>query len=199
MIKYSCISPNEFKVVPWRNGRGTTAELWVCQVPGKDIFAGRLSMASVVANGRFSDFSGYDRTLILIQGKGVVLTHGNGQRDELKKRFDMASFSGNCGTCATLIDGPIKDFNIMTHKETCSSEVNVLKDFGTHELPVDSDHLLIYAPDNDISILTDQNQRISLSAGHLLHVPEPIHATWSIKGNSIICTRISYNKTVLSG
>ena len=67
----------------------------------------------------FSDFSGYDRILVLTEGNGVVLNHSNGQKDNLLRRFDFASFSGDLKTFAKLVNGPVKDFNVMTRRDYC--------------------------------------------------------------------------------
>jgi len=51
------ISPQQFKQIPWKNGKGTTTELAISDGGTLDHFAWRLSIASVVEDGEFSDFS----------------------------------------------------------------------------------------------------------------------------------------------
>ena len=59
---------------PWKNGGGTTVEIAVFPAgAGFDGFDWRLSMADVVADGPFSAFPDIDRTLVLIDGPGLVL------------------------------------------------------------------------------------------------------------------------------
>ena len=114
----------DFKTVPWKNGKGSTRELRVENLETDDAFAWRLSMAPVMTDGLFSDFSGYDRKLILVEGKGMTLRYGNGQADQLNNRFDMASFDGGWRTEANLHQGEILDFNVMTRQGVCHSQVD---------------------------------------------------------------------------
>ncbi len=45
--------------MPWRNGKGNTIELLKEDLPNRDGFAWRLSMADVTSDGEFSNFSDY--------------------------------------------------------------------------------------------------------------------------------------------
>lgn len=67
--------------VPWKNGGGTTAEVAV-HPPGTgfDAFDWRISMADVAADGPFSRFPGVDRTLVLAEGRDLVLDLEGGLR-----------------------------------------------------------------------------------------------------------------------
>ena len=67
------LGPDTFRAMPWRNGLGTTIELLKQDLPDGDGFAWRLSMADVTTDGEFSNFSGYDRTLLLLDGNGLML------------------------------------------------------------------------------------------------------------------------------
>ena len=69
-------------------------------------------------DGAFSDFSGYDRCLILINGAGVTLTDNKKQTWVLKSQLDTAHFKGEDLIDARLHDGPIRDFNLMTSRQT---------------------------------------------------------------------------------
>ena len=78
---HKIISPDQFKTIAWKNGQGETTELAIS--PGGTLadFDWRLSMASVVSDGAFSDFTGYDRQLILLNGHGIKLAHDDKQTD----------------------------------------------------------------------------------------------------------------------
>ena len=112
MIKI--ISPNQFKTIPWKNGKGETTELAISQNGCLANFDWRLSIASVIEDGPFSDFSGYYRNLILLDGNGIKLTHSEQQIDVLENYLSVSSFNGDCDTVGELIEGPILDFNLMT-------------------------------------------------------------------------------------
>ena len=58
---------------PWKNGGGITREI-VCWPPGSglDDFWWRASVATIDAAGPFSAFPGVDRTIMLLEGAGVL-------------------------------------------------------------------------------------------------------------------------------
>ena len=117
-------SAENFKTVPWKNGLGHTTELAISDGGNLDDFAWRLSIASVVNDGDFSNFSGYQRNLVLIEGEGLTLDHRNGDVDKLTKSLDIAHFDGASNTYGALINGGIKDFNIMTKQGQFSAQVD---------------------------------------------------------------------------
>ncbi len=111
------IKPAQFKTIPWKNGQGETTELAINEQGNLAHFDWRLSIASVVNDGFFSNFNGYHRNLVLIEGAGLSLTHDNEKTDKLNNILDIASFSGGCKTYGELTQGSIKDFNIITNNE----------------------------------------------------------------------------------
>ena len=64
----------DYRVMPWKNGGGTTTEITVSpDGSGLDDFDWRVSMARVASSGPFSGFAGVDRTLAVLEGEGIVL------------------------------------------------------------------------------------------------------------------------------
>ncbi len=118
------IEPKQFKTIPWKNGLGETTELAINEQGNLDDFTWRLSIASVVNDGVFSDFSGYHRNLVLIKGKGLSLQHDDKNVDMLDKLLDIASFDGGGKTLGQLADGAIKDFNIITANDKIIPQVH---------------------------------------------------------------------------
>jgi len=192
-MKINLITPADFKTVPWKNGKGSTRELRYETREGDDAFAWRLSMAPVVTDGVFSDFSGYDRKLLLVEGKGMTLNHDNGQTDELSKYFDMACFDGGSRTEASLHEGAILDFNVMTRQGVCSAQVDAFAGIDNHQLPVQAECLLIYAVDNELVINPSESDVIRLAARHLLEVRQPMVGSWEICGEGFICVQINWD------
>jgi uncharacterized protein len=104
-----------FKAVPWKNGGGITHE--AVRVPADgDTFHWRVSIARIDASGPFSDFSGYDRKMVLLKGGGVELRFANGAVRALRAVGDMAEFDGALATQCELIDGPCIDLNLIVAK-----------------------------------------------------------------------------------
>ncbi len=97
--------------VPWRNGAGTTRELYLAD-------ALRITVASERSEAQFSDFSGWSRTIVPL-GDGLSLLLG--ERREVKiPALSAFAFSGSERVRARLAAGPIDAFNIMTRDGTLS-------------------------------------------------------------------------------
>lgn len=191
-MQFNIISPSRFKTVPWKNGKGSTKELLFENIEDDDAFAWRLSMAPVSENGQFSDFSGYDRILILVEGNGITLSHDSGQVDYLEQRFDFAQFDGGWTTEATLSQDRITDFNIMTRQGFCVAHVDIFPQNGEHQFNVNAEQLLVFSLDADIGLVTPDVETQRLEAKNLLQVNSPVKGVWKISGAAIICVQISY-------
>ena len=103
-------------VVPWRNGGGFTREIAVSN--GADSPFGilwRVSAATVAAAGPFSRFEGIDRTIVVIEGNGLVLVTG-AERVTLTTNSAPYAFDGESEIEAHNVDGPTIDLNIMTRR-----------------------------------------------------------------------------------
>ncbi len=162
-------SPENFRTIPWKNGLGHTTELAISEGGSLDDFDWRLSIASVVNDGDFSNFAGYQRNLVLIEGEGLTLNHGNDDIDELTNLLDIARFDGGSNTHGTLVNGGIKDFNIMTNQLTFSPQVDcyIEQQIVTVELSEDT-LLFAYSLTDDMVVTTPENNHCSVPVGHLI-------------------------------
>jgi environmental stress-induced protein Ves len=162
-------SPENFRTIPWKNGLGHTTELAISEGGSLDDFDWRLSIASVVNDGDFSNFAGYQRNLVLIEGEGLTLNHGNDDIDELTNLLDIARFDGGSNTHGTLVNGGIKDFNIMTNQLTFSPNVNCYIEQQTVTVELSQDTLLFaYSLSDNMIVTKAENNRCSVPVGHLI-------------------------------
>ncbi|MBC8037326.1 MAG: HutD family protein [Rhizobiales bacterium] len=111
-----------YRVMPWKNGGGTTTELYV-EGSGGAAFLWRVSIADVAADGPFSIFAGYDRHIMAIEGSGMVLNGGPNGPIEVNPKFIPRSFSGDWSIDSRLIAGPVRDFNLMSRRESVESSL----------------------------------------------------------------------------
>jgi environmental stress-induced protein Ves len=111
------IAASEQRVMPWKNGGGTTTEVarWP-EGASMDDFGWRVSLATVAVDGPFSRFAGVDRTLAVARGQGMVLAvEGRGEIALGVASLPLA-FPGDVAVDARLIGGPTVDFNAMTRR-----------------------------------------------------------------------------------
>lgn len=121
------IRPSEHRVMPWKNGCGTTTEIAI-DPPDADVggrFRWRLSIADVQSSGPFSAFPGYERTIMVIAGHGMDLAVADRPARRLERLFDPFAFSGDSAAECRLLDGPIRDFNLMVERSSLRSHLEV--------------------------------------------------------------------------
>ena len=193
MKPFKIYSPQSFQTLPWRNGLGSTVEL-LAETPNKnEAFSWRLSIASVANDGPFSDFSGYDRTLLLLEGSGITLNKPNGVFKVLNSLLDYANFKGEDLIDATLHNGPIKDFNIMTLRSICTSSVTAIDETSESLLNINADKLLVYSI-KPVNIQIGLEVSIGLEANHLLQFNYYINNTMILDKTQAIVIQINYKK-----
>lgn len=109
MIKQ--LSSTDYRQMLWKNGAGYTVELARSAGENLDTFDWRISMADVKSAGDFSRFNGMQRILTVLDGQGIELYID----DEYESLTTLQSvqFSGESATRCELIDGPIRDFNLI--------------------------------------------------------------------------------------
>jgi environmental stress-induced protein Ves len=109
------IRRSSFTALPWKNGGGITHEA-IRVPPTGDAFLWRVSVAQIDSSGPFSDFTGYDRKMVLLRGSGIALEFGSGERCALRSVGDWVEFDGAMSTRGELFDGPCVDLNLMVSR-----------------------------------------------------------------------------------
>ncbi|MFD3699093.1 HutD family protein [Streptomyces sp. NPDC058646] len=111
----------------WKNGGGVTREIAACpEGAGTDDFAWRVSLADVAAGGPFSAFPGVDRTLTLVEGAGMDLTVGGVHR-RVAERYAPQDFAGDEPTDCLLVDGPVRNVNVMYRRGVVRARTAVVR------------------------------------------------------------------------
>ena len=118
------LTPADYIRQPWKNGLGSTTELWRLERDGRLLV--RLSRAAVVEDGPFSQFPGIERNLTVLSGPGFRLT-GPGFDLRCDPLVPMA-FPGDIAVMATETNGqPSDDFNVMTARPLPKPQVLVVQ------------------------------------------------------------------------
>ena len=152
--------------MPWKNGGGHTTEIAAHPAgSGFDSFVWRVSVAEVLHDGDFSPFAGVDRTLVLLAGAGMRLT-GVGEPLELRTLFEPVRFSGDASLNCSLVDGPVRDFNLMVRRHAAHGDVVVRREGGEAIAPADT--FVCYAAVGASECLMAGHPPISLAEAHTL-------------------------------
>jgi uncharacterized protein len=158
-----------FKAVPWKNGGGVTHE--AMRVPANgDPFRWRVSVARVDVSGPFSDFTGYDRKMVLLRGGGVELRFANGTVRALRAIGEMAEFDGAHAADCELVDGPCVDLNLITAK-TLSVSARVARLHEMLMVPGMAGQLTLAFPLDAAVAISSGGDRVVLEAWDVALIP----------------------------
>jgi len=147
------IRQSDFKTMPWKNGGGITHE--AIRVPANgDSFRWRLSVAQIERSGPFSDFAGYDRTMVLLKGNGAALKFARGATRLLREVGDMAQFDGALAIQCELENGPCVDLNLMAAKALPDVCARVLRLQAPHVAAASDGSTVIFAIDAPLVLRT---------------------------------------------
>ena len=140
-----------YRSMAWKNGQGVTHEIAREPATG-DSFLWRLSIADVAADGDFSLFPGCDRTITLIQGAGMELDFDEAPAKRIDRHFMPFDFAGDWHCRGRLIEGPIRDFNLIVDRSRVRAETLVLR---LREAPVEADiadgRIFVYCGEGQLS------------------------------------------------
>ena len=126
----------------WKNGGGITHE--IAESVGPRGFAWRLSIAEISESGAFSLFPDHHRILTVIEGNGIDLVSESSTLTAYKK--DPISFPGGQNVQGSLLNGQIRNFNVIYDHKAVDAKVYVIVARTTKTLTVsNSQTIAIYA------------------------------------------------------
>ncbi|WP_321937131.1 HutD family protein [Paraburkholderia sp. J8-2] len=157
---------------PWKNGGGVTREIAVAHVASHasaslDTFAWRVSVADVAQAGPFSRFEGVDRTLVLLEGAGMLLDEA-GRTHALTQPLDVARFAGEAAIDARLVSGATRDFNLMVRRGAARGTLEVWRENGPRSMHAQT--VLLYCAQGGQDVRVDAERRVRLEAGDTLRI-----------------------------
>lgn len=164
---------DDARSVPWRNGRGVTDELAVWPPEAafeRGDFAWRIARAPIVEPGPFSAFPGFERVLVLIEGRALVLAHGADAPRARLRPLEPYRFSGDWATEGSLPDGPVRDLNVLVRRGSASVDVEVLR-LGPRSARVAAGpgHAFVHALGGRLGArVTEEEQGFALEPGESL-------------------------------
>ncbi|MEM5318411.1 HutD family protein [Paraburkholderia sp. JHI869] len=160
---------------PWKNGGGVTREIAVAHVASHagaslDVFAWRVSVADVAQAGPFSRFEGVDRTLVLLEGAGMLLDEA-GRTHVLTQPLDAAHFAGETAIDARLVNGATRDFNLMVRRDAARGTLEVWRENARRSLNAQT--VLLYCAQGEQDVRVDGERNVRLEAGDTLRIDTP--------------------------
>ncbi|HKR44236.1 MAG TPA: HutD family protein [Paraburkholderia sp.] len=157
---------------PWKNGGGVTREIAVAHAASRagtslDAFAWRVSVADVAQAGPFSRFEGVDRTLVLLEGAGMLLYEA-GRTHVLTQPLDVAHFAGEAAIDARLVNGATRDFNLMVRRDAARGTLEVWR--ANERRSMHAQTVLLYCAQGGQDVRVDNERHVRLEAGDTLRI-----------------------------
>lgn len=176
------LTASDFRTMPWANGLGSTVELYRREDAAGRLLV-RLSVADVVAEGPFSSLPGIDRVLTLIDGGGFDLDFAGAAPLAPARLFAPVAFSGDWRTSAINLNGPSRDFNLMTQVGAFDQDVTHVR-AGVHTLEMTNTAfgaLYVVAGTATVSAFSTV-----AAAGELLRFEAENQLTTAISGDALV-------------
>ena len=188
-MKLRILRSADYKKVPWKNGRGTTSEILIspnnAQFP-QDPFDWRLSSALIQEPGEFSTFPGYDRTLLLVEGRELLLHSENPSKLIKLSEGDVYSFAGEAQIRAEITCGPVKDLNLIYRRRIKSNFKTIHLSKKDQKIPMKGLNLIyvvqgsIVLPENGQNVAATGDTVFIEGKKHLLHLQANESEAWVV-------------------
>jgi environmental stress-induced protein Ves len=133
------IRSTDYVETPWKNGGGVTHEIARSDESREPDW--RISLATIDRDGPFSDFTGFDRTIVPLDGAGFELAFDDGSAVVLDLRCVPFRFAGERKVQCRLVGGRSRDLNAMTRRSRWEHDVTALalsQSQLTFDAPADS-------------------------------------------------------------
>ncbi len=121
-MKVNSFKSSDYLSMPWKNGQGSTLQL-ACSHTDLNDFDWRISVADVKHDGLFSFFENKLRMISILHGNGLQLKNLDSQQETFLSKNIIYKFSGNEPIQSTLLNGAIRDFNLIYKPERYHAEM----------------------------------------------------------------------------
>jgi uncharacterized protein len=169
------------KAVPWKNGGGVTHEAMRVPASG-DPFTWRVSVARIDVSGPFSDFTGYERKMVLLKGRGVELRFADSTLRALRAVGEIAEFDGALAAQCELIDGPCVDLNLIVSKSLSDVSARVAHVHDMSTVPGIAGQATLAFPIDAAVAISCGSDRVVLEAWDLALIPAGEDVILSLDG-----------------
>ena len=116
----------------------------------------RFGRTRIERPGPFSDLSGYDRVLSVIEGRGLVLRPEAAPRIDVREAFRPVCFPGEWPIESELEAGPVGVLNLITERKSATGGLRFLSAGEGAEL--DAPILIAYAPRGRSAFLLERER-----------------------------------------
>jgi environmental stress-induced protein Ves len=193
VLKPLRLDPAGYRRTPWKNGGGITIDIADAYRPGAAIggwdgMIWRFGRTRIEQPGPFSDLSGFDRHLMVIEGSGLMLHPAEAPSLDVRRPFHPVSFDGGWRIASELTQGPVAVLNLLADRQLAETLLEVHTAPAAVKLPESTG--LIYAPQAAMVALDGENY--SLAADATIRIDGDLPMTVEVKAGrvAVACIRL---------
>ncbi|OTL17641.1 hypothetical protein B9X79_12740 [Acinetobacter pittii] len=138
----------------WKNGAGFTLE--IARSQGEADFDWRISMADVTTSGPFSLFPSKQRIISVLDGQGMVL-HVDDLPAKKLNQGDIFAFDGESQVKSELVDGAIRDLNLIYDPAKFHARFQRLNDAAEQTFISSADLIFIFNQGAETEVNVDDH------------------------------------------
>jgi hypothetical protein len=158
--------------VPWKNGRGITVDITgvfptESEAASWSGMTWRLGRTRIERPGPFSDLSGIDRILAVIEGRGLRLKPTGAPAIDVREPMRPVRFPGEWVIDSELQAGPVGVLNLMADRARADIDLTFMA--GAGSMSVHADTVVIYAPVGSAEVVLN-GEAFSLPADGALRI-----------------------------
>lgn len=171
MTRTRLLRPADYRRTRWANDGGWTSEVTREPENHDAAFNWRVSIAEIESDGPFSRFPGITRDLLLLEGRGIELQIDAQPPQSLTDQLAHLRFDGASSVSCHLVDGPARDFNVMTRHDWGHADVTIHRSADA-ELSLGLASIgttIVYAASGDIAV-RGTDWRADVAAGETLRI-----------------------------
>ncbi|QWZ61084.1 HutD family protein [Acinetobacter pittii] len=174
------IRADQYTKMLWKNGAGFTLE--IARSRGEADFDWRISMADVTTFGPFSLFPNKQRIISILDGQGMIL-HVDDLPAKTLNLGDIFAFSGESQVQSELVDGAIRDLNLIYDPAKFYARFQWLNDAAAQAFISSADLIFIFNQGGETQVNVDDHS-----------VQLDTHGTLKIEKNTDI-TSVHFTQT----
>ena len=151
---------SDFRRTPWKNGGGVTIDIADRYRAGAEpgSWAGmvwRFGRTAIVEPAPFSDLSGYDRIIVVVGGRGLVLRRDDGQSIDVRTPYAPVRFGGGWPIRSELEAGPVEVLNLIGDARTTRLDLQILR--AGEDIGLGIGEIVAYAPGEACTLMVSES------------------------------------------
>ncbi|EXS28752.1 hypothetical protein J690_1690 [Acinetobacter sp. 742879] len=160
------IRADQYTKMLWKNGAGFTLE--IARSQGEGDFEWRISTADVTTSGPFSLFPNKQRIISVLDGQGMVL-HVDDLPAKKLNQGDIFAFHGESQVQSELVDGAIRDLNLIYDPAKFHARFQWLNDAAEQAFISSADLIFIFNQGSETEVKVDDHS-VQLAAQETLKI-----------------------------